>query len=111
MKILATTPAPLLEKSDLQFEYTWTAEETGDDPEYKKGQERSEVNREQGYEVLYFIKEFAKESSITDKATGLEIERLIHEDFKHIKDRDKLKIALKEKLGITKTFIEFLSSW
>ena len=40
--------------------YKWTAADDKDNPYYKWGTDHSELNRTEGYEVLYFINHLAK---------------------------------------------------
>lgn len=59
--------------------YKWTAKADHDNPYYTKGTDYSELNRTEGYEVLYFInhigqKHWTSEPSI---ATYKKIERMI----------------------------------
>lgn len=68
---------PLLTKTDLQFTYSWTAV-SPDDPKYTGKLDSTELNREEGYEVLAFINALAEKNSWKQKASGLKLERLIH---------------------------------
>jgi hypothetical protein len=47
-----------LERSDMLYNdgyYKWSARADHDNPYYKKGVEHSEINKTEGYEVLYFL--------------------------------------------------------
>ena len=66
----------LLTKSDLQFQYSWTAIDP-DDPKITGKPDSTELNRGEGYEVLAFINRIAADSGWTDKSSGLKAERLI----------------------------------
>ena len=43
---------------DTQYTYKWTAAADKDNPYYTKGTDHSQLNREEGYEMLYFINHF-----------------------------------------------------
>lgn len=47
-------------KSQMQYKYEWTAGDDHDDPYYTKGTDHSELNRTEGYEMLYFINHLGK---------------------------------------------------
>lgn len=48
-------------KSQMVYDdYKWTAKTGHDNPQIIGGQERSELNRSEGYEMLYFINSLAK---------------------------------------------------
>lgn len=68
----------LLQKSDLQFEYSWTAI-APDDPKVTGTPDSTLLNRGEGYEVLAFINSFAVTHSFKQKASGIKVERLIKE--------------------------------
>lgn len=68
---------PLLQKSDLQFEYSWKVI-APDDPKITGKPDSTLLNRGEGYEVLAFINNFAATNSWKQKASGLKTERLIH---------------------------------
>ncbi|MFA0999202.1 MULTISPECIES: hypothetical protein [Pseudomonas syringae group] len=62
---------PAITKSDLVYEYTWSADQ-GDNPEYVGKLDRDKIDRDQGYEVLRFLN-----SICTAKDQALHAERLI----------------------------------
>lgn len=66
----------LLEKSDLKFEYSWKAIPP-DDPRVTGKPDSTLLNREEGYEVLYFINRFANAYNWNSKNSGLKVEKLI----------------------------------
>lgn len=68
----------LLTKSDLQYDYSWTALDP-DDPKVTGEPDSTLLNRHEGYEVLAFINRLAKNKNWTTKASGLKVERLIRE--------------------------------
>ena len=51
-------------RSDMLYDngtyYKWTARADHDNPYYTKGTDHSELNRTEGYEVLYFINHLGK---------------------------------------------------
>jgi len=59
--------------------YKWNAKADHDNPYYTKGADYSELNRTEGYEVLYFINHIGKEhwSSQPTVGTYQKIERMI----------------------------------
>lgn len=59
--------------------YKWIAKEDHDNPYYTKGTDHSELNRTEGYEVLYFINHLVAKrwSSPVNLATYQKIERMI----------------------------------
>src|SRR4051812_24439713 len=60
--------------------YKWTAKADHDNPYYKKGTDHSELNRTEGYEVLYFINHIAEKYWTKDPpnlATYNKIEKMI----------------------------------
>jgi hypothetical protein len=67
---------PLLQKSDLQFVYSWTAIPP-DDPKVTGKPDSTFLNRSEGYEVLAFINRLAVTNNWKQKASGLKTERLI----------------------------------
>ena len=66
----------LLEKSDLKFEYSWKAIPP-DDPRVTGKPDSTLLNREEGYEVLYFINRFSNTHNLSNKNTRLKVEKLI----------------------------------
>jgi len=59
--------------------YKWTAKADHDNPYYTKGTDYSELNRTEGYEVLYFINHIGKVhfKSTPTTATYQKIEKMI----------------------------------
>lgn len=70
----------LLEKTDLKYQYSWTAIRN-DDPKITGIPDTTLLNRHEGYEVLSFINHFAGIHKLTQKITGLKTERLIKENL------------------------------
>ncbi|GAC1302671.1 MAG: hypothetical protein NVSMB24_07600 [Mucilaginibacter sp.] len=86
------------EKSQMLYDdgkyYKWQAAADHDNPYYKAGTDWSELNRTEGYEVLYFInhigaKHWADPPSL---ATYQKIEKMIRYDVPH-SERTHKKIA------------------
>ncbi|MCK9345059.1 MAG: hypothetical protein M0P64_02960 [Candidatus Pacebacteria bacterium] len=67
---------PLLQKSDLEFDYSWTAI-APDDPKVTGKPDSTFLNRNEGYEVLAFINSFATACDLKQKDSGVKVERLI----------------------------------
>jgi hypothetical protein len=59
--------------------YKWTAKADHDNPYYTKGTDHSELNRTEGYEVLYFINHIGDKhwKETPNKDTYQEIEKMI----------------------------------
>jgi len=57
--------------------YKWTAKADHDNPYYTKGTDYSELNRTEGYEVLYFINHFGKRWEHPTRAIYQKIEKMI----------------------------------
>ncbi len=66
----------LLTATDLQYQYSWTALPP-DDPR-RRGVDSHFLNRNEGYEVLYFLNSLAANNN-WNKATALHAEWLIRE--------------------------------
>jgi hypothetical protein len=82
---------PLLTKTDLQFKYSWTAL-SPDDPKHTGKPDSTELNRKEGYEVLPFINAFAEKNNWKQKASGLKLERMIHEHLpSNVRSHAKVK--------------------
>ena len=67
---------PLLQKSDLKFEYSWKSVPP-DNPKNRGNPDSSLLNRQEGYEVLDFINDFAVRCGFKQKASGLKVERML----------------------------------
>lgn len=66
----------LLQRSDLQFQYSWSAI-PGDDPRISGSPDNVLFSRNEGYEALYLINAFAAKHGFKQKESGLKTERLI----------------------------------
>ncbi|MEX0904190.1 MAG: hypothetical protein WD604_00380 [Balneolaceae bacterium] len=73
---------PLIDRSDLQFDYTWSSK-PGNNPRNNPqtgGDTKSSLfRRNEGDEVLSLINEYAKDHEITNKREALRIEGLLRE--------------------------------
>lgn len=48
-------------RSDMLYkDYKWTAKADHDNPNYRQGTDHSEINKTEGYEVLYFLNHIGK---------------------------------------------------
>jgi hypothetical protein len=65
----------LLQKSDLQFQYSWTVIPP-DSPRITGKPDSTLLNRGEGYEMLSFINNFAVSHGLKQKTSGLKTERL-----------------------------------
>jgi hypothetical protein len=66
----------LLGHSDLKYIYSWTAAPE-DNPKFRGGSDSAELNRHQGYEILFFINRFSDQNDFKNKESGLKVERMI----------------------------------
>jgi hypothetical protein len=70
-------------KSEMLYDdgkyYKWTAKADHDNPYYTKGVDHSELNRTEGYEVLYFINHIGKKcwENTPTVATYQKMEKMI----------------------------------
>jgi len=64
----------------LKFNYSWSAI-PGDDPRISGKPDSTLLNRNEGYEVLYFINKFAELNNLQSKESCLKIELMI---IKHL---------------------------
>lgn len=90
-----------LKQSNLQTEtytYTWTRDE-GDSP-YAGIQDRRQVDKDEGYEVLYFLEQLLNKHS-KDKLTDLHAaENALHtKELSQISDRATLISRVEKTLG------------
>lgn len=68
----------LFTKSDLKYEYSWTAL-SGDNPKITGEPDSTLLNRNEGYEMLYFINKFAEKNRWQKKSSGEILEKMIKE--------------------------------
>jgi len=91
----------ILKRSDLQtdvYNYTWTRDE-GDSP-YAGVKDRQQVDKDEGYEVLYFLERLmnkhGKEKLVHVHAAE---NALHHKDLSKVTDRAELTEQVEEILG------------
>src|SRR4051812_40440429 len=76
-------------KGDMLYDdgsyYKWKAKADHDNPYYTKGTDHSELNRTEGYEVLYFINHMGKKHWSSEPSTPAyqKIERMIRYSVPH----------------------------
>jgi hypothetical protein len=71
----------VITKSDLYYQdYSWTAL-AGDNPRITGKPDSTLLNRNEGYEILYFINKFCEIHSLKNKETATKIERMIKEEL------------------------------
>jgi len=88
-----------MKKADLGFkDYAWKA--AGDNPKRKGKIERTQLNRKQGYEVIYFVNTFLEKYYLTETATGRKIEEMIRNKVPAVKkDRESIEKWIVENWG------------
>lgn len=57
-------------RSQMLYPYKWTAKDDSDNPYYRGGSDRAQLNREEGYEVLYFINHLGKKHWTNEPSLG-----------------------------------------
>lgn len=82
-------------QSDMLYDdgkyYKWTAFEDKDNPFVRDGKEAKELNRTEGYEVLYFINNNLKVSPTNAVKTCQKIEKMIRYNVpSDLKDRTEI---------------------
>lgn len=70
-------------RSDMAYNYKWTAASDHDNPKIISGTDHYQLNREEGYEMLYFIRSLAKSWNWSAD---------------HLESAKKLEIIIKEKV-------------
>lgn len=71
----------LITKSDLYYtNYSWTAI-SGDDPRVSGEPDSTFLNRNEGYEMLYFINKFCEIYDLKQKSFATKVERMIKEEL------------------------------
>lgn len=85
-----------MKKADFGYkDYAWKA--IGDNPKRKGKIERTQLHRNQGYEVIYFVNTFMDRYFLTETATGRKIEEMI---------RKKVPPTHKDRESITQWIVE-----
>ena len=79
-------------KSDMLYNhYDWSTKENEDNPFIKNGKEAKELNRKEGWEVLYFINNNLNVSPVDAVKTCQKIEKMIRHDVpSDFKDRTEI---------------------
>lgn len=81
------------ERSQMIYnDYKWQAKAAHDNPYYTKGTDHSEINKSEGYEVLYFLNHIGKKcwKNEPNLATYNKMERILRE---HVPARSTHKKA------------------
>ena len=66
----------LITKSELKYDYSWTVL-NGDNPKITGVPDSTLLNRNEGYEVLWFINKFAEKHNFKNKESAFKIERML----------------------------------
>lgn len=67
-------------RSQMLYNYKWDAKDASDNPYYTKGTDYSEINKSEGYEVLFFINHLAGKfwpNQIIQLASYQKIEKIL----------------------------------
>jgi len=82
----------VINKSDLVYDnYSWTAID-GDDPKVTGKPDSTFLNRNEGYEVVYFINKFMEMYDLKDKSTAEKIEKMIKNELPgNIRSQENVK--------------------
>tara|TARA_A100001391_G_scaffold11609_2_gene6853 strand:+ start:1578 stop:1865 length:288 start_codon:yes stop_codon:yes gene_type:complete len=90
-----------LKRSDLQshkYNYTWARDE-GDGP-YTGKLDRRRIDKDEGYEVLYFIKAMMEKYGLVTDINAKRIEDKLHSsELSKVVMRDELDKRIKDSLG------------
>lgn len=90
-----------LKKSQLQtdvYAYTWTRDDN--DAPFAGLEDRRQVDKDEGYEVLYFLdKLLSKHGKDSDAHVHVAEDALHHEDLSSVTDRVKLTTEVEKILG------------
>lgn len=71
----------VISKSDMFYtDYSWTALD-GDNPKIIGKPDSTFLNRNEGYEVLYFINKFMEIYELKNKSTATKIEKMIRNEL------------------------------
>lgn len=82
----------LFNKFDLVYnDYKWSAY-PDDNPHVTGGLDHTQLNRHEGYEILYFINAYMKEKGFSATSAGHKIEKMIREKVPHsIRNQKEIK--------------------
>ena len=81
-----------------KYSYSWRRDES--DSSYKGTSDRIKVDKDEGYEVAYFITKFMNKHNLKNVSNVHEIEDALHHpDLSAVVYRDELIAAIEEKLG------------
>lgn len=87
-----------LKQSDLKHQYTWRRDD-GDSPD-TGAQDRRQVDKDEGYEVLYFLEQLLNKHGKKDRADLNAAESAFHtKELSQITDRATLISRLENILG------------
>ncbi|MFA3077995.1 hypothetical protein [Acinetobacter pittii] len=82
-----------------KYDYTWSRDD-GDAP-FKGKSDRIKVDKDEGYEVVYFIKKFIEKHSLKTVKDVQNVEDALHaNDLSSVEYRDELIAAIEKKLGL-----------
>jgi len=70
----------LIKKSDLKYEYSWTAI-PGDDPKVTGAPDSTRFSRNEGYEVIYLINKLCGLWEFKKIASAHKMEKMINDDL------------------------------
>jgi len=91
----------VLKRGDLNQTYKEEWQSGDHDDGSKRGIDSRFLNREQAYEVLYFINQYCDEKGIIDKETALKIEGLIKKNLPPIiRGREEVSAWLDTELSL-----------
>ncbi|MDE0535132.1 hypothetical protein [Tenacibaculum sp. L6] len=68
----------VITREDLQYEYSWKAIPS-DNPKVTGDPDSTLLNRNEGYEMLYFINKFCELTNLTTKGDAHKVETMIKE--------------------------------
>ena len=81
-----------IEQSELVFEkgYSWEAEYVGDDSRITGEPDKTLLNRQEGYEVLYFVNKYLKKKGLKRKDSAERIEKMIKDCPGHLRSQENV---------------------
>jgi hypothetical protein len=66
----------VISSSDLKYHYSWTVI-PGDNPKVTGNPDNTLLNRNEGYEMLYFVNKFCERYNLTTVSGAQKVERMI----------------------------------